>query len=241
MYSFGVTGRLSSSIAPASRQVLLDDAPRSFEAELSAALQSEISESDTEAATESESPFRKLTAIDKAVQRDIQAAFGIEPHKPGEPLRPLLGSIWTLRDNDKNGAISTDEMEANATVASDIFKEHLTKFMFNENVSSQPPIELSIGGNGMVRVQEGHPDKEKIENFINGNPELRNLYAGISSTHDFVALAEESLRFQKRYAVDPKAAVAEFSHLFSGHYGYTTRLTIDGENWNYQTTSSFSV
>ena len=47
--------------------------------------------------------------------------------------------------------------------------------------------------------------------------------------------------FQKRYAVDQKAAVAEFSHLFSGHYGYTTRLTIDGENWNYQTTSSFSV
>lgn len=79
-----------------------------------------------------------------------------------------------------------------------------------------------------------------MEEFINGNPELRNLYAGINSTRNFLAIAEESMKFQKRYAVDPKAAVAEFSHLFSGNYSYKTSLTISGESWDYQTRSSWT-
>ena len=55
------------------------------------------------------------------------------------------------------------------------------------------------------------------------------------------AMAEESMRFQKRYAVDPQAAVAEFAHLFGGNYGYRTKLTIDSENWQYLTSSSLSL
>ena len=76
---------------------------------------------------------------------------------------------------------------------------------------------------------------------MNDNSELRNLYVGICSTRNFLAMAEEAQRFQQRYDVDPQAAVAEFSHLFSNNYGYDTRLVIDGTGWKYQTRSSFVI
>lgn len=55
-----------------------------------------------------------------------------------------------------------------------------------------------------------------------------------------MAIAEESMKFQDRYAVDPKAAVAEFSHLFTGNYSYKTSLTIGCDSWDYQTKSSWN-
>ncbi len=179
--------------------------------------------------------------VNAAIQRDLKEAFGIEPHQPGEPLKPLLKSMWALQDLDNNGVISGSEIKSNLSAASDIFQKHLGSFIDKENISTNPPIELSIASDGMVRVQNDHPDKEKIEKHINDNSELRNLYAGINSSKNLLAMAEESLRFQKRYAIDPKAAVAEFSHLFSGNYSYKTKLTIEGENWNYLTSSSFFV
>ncbi len=197
--------------------------------------------STSESVTQTPANGRTDSQVDAAIKRDLKETFGIEPHQPGEPLRPLLDSMWTFQDLDDNGIISGSEIKTNLAAASEIFQKHLGRFIRGENISTRPPVELNTGSDGQVRVQDGHPDKEKIEKFINGNSELRNLYAGITSSRDLLAMAEESVRFQKRYAVDPKAAVAEFAHLFSGNYGYRTQLTIDGDNWSYLTTSSFSV
>lgn len=199
--------------------------------------------SSSESAGEIQNPVnvRVQSQVDLAIQRDLKETFGIEPHQPGEPLQPLIKSMWAFQDIDDNGIISGSEIENNLAAASDIFQKHLSRFINDENVSTRPPIELGIASDGRVKVQNDHPDKEKIEKHINDNFELRNLYAGINSSRGLLAMAEESARFQKRYAVDPKAAVAEFAHLFSGNYSYRTRLTIDGDSWNYLTTSSFSV
>jgi len=156
-------------------------------------------------------------------------------------LRPILNSLWSFSDLDGDGNTHNSEMSENADAAAAILQKHLGRFMLNEDVASQPPVELSIGFNGRVIVQDGHPDKEKIEKFINDNSELRNLYVGICNTKSFLAMAEEAQRFQRRYAVDPQAAVAEFSHLFSDNYGYDTRLVINDNSWKYQTSSSFSM
>ncbi len=241
MYSSVVNGMASTSkIASVSQKGASQNSQNLFAVELAEALKS-AANSASEGVIQASEGTRKLSPVDAAVQGDLKTAFGIEPHRPGDPLQPLVKSMWALQDLDNNGIISGSEMETNLAAASDIFQKHLSRFIRSENVSTQPPIELSIASDGRVRVQNDHPDKEKIEKHINGNSELRNLYVGISSSRDMLAMAEESMKFQKRYAVDPRAAVAEFAHLFSGNYGYRTKLTIDGENWNYQTSSSFTV
>jgi hypothetical protein len=178
--------------------------------------------------------------VDDAIRQDIREVFGIEPHKAGESLKGIGESLWAL-DSDGSGMITYSTIAANVELASAIFQDHFSRFMLRENVSTRPPIELTMSKDGMARVNDDHPDKEKIENFINSNAEVRNLYAGICSTKNFLALAEESIAFQKRYAVDPQAAVCEFAHLFSDKYGYNTSLTIGPDSWNYQTTASFGV
>lgn len=239
MYSSVMNGLAPSTNIPAATQNSVpQNSMNAFAGELAAALQS-ASNSASEDVVQTEVKAR--SQVDAAIQRDLKEAFGIEPHQPGEPLQPLLNSMWALQDLDGNGIISGSEIEGNLAAASDIFQKHLDRFIRSENISTRPPIELSIASDGKVRVQSDHPDKEKIEKHINENFELRNLYAGISSSRDLLAMAEESIRFQKRYAVDPQAAVAEFAHLFSGNYSYKTKLTIDGESWNYQTSSSFKV
>ena len=183
---------------------------------------------------------RVLTSVDKAIQKDIEKEFGIKPFKPGDDLLEARKSMWTLTSDDN--VITGAEMEKNADKAFKIFKKHLSSWMRDEQITYEPPIDINIAaGSGKIRVNEEHPDKEKIENFINGNSELRNLYIGISNTRNLMAMAKESHKFQQKYAVDPKAAVAEFSHLFSGNYGYKTSLKINGNSWDFNTPSYFKI
>jgi hypothetical protein len=198
-------------------------------------LETSNSVSDSEAPGKSQaSTYRQLTPIDVEIQKDIQKEFGIEPYKPGEPLKSPMRSLWSLQ-SAKDGVITGNDLENNAEKAMGIFKKHFSRFMMNEGISSDPAIELNISGNGRVTVQADHPDKEKIESFINDNSELRNLYVGISSTKNLIAIGRESSEFQQKYAVDPKAAVAEFAHLFTGKYGYNTTVTIGKDGYNCET------
>lgn len=236
MNAQGITGRADFPDISLSQPNRTNNSNRSFSAEMSAAMPTL-----QESFPNGKNSFENMNQIDLAVQQDIKAAFGIEPHVPGTPLQPLAKSLWALQDLDSNGVISGKEIETNLQTSSDIFKKHLSSFLLNEKISAQPQIELSVAANGMIRVQDNHPEKEKIEGFINSSKELRNLFVGICNTKNFLEIGKESSRFQKRYAVDPRAAVAEFSHLFSGTYGYRTSLIINNEGWQYSSTPSFFV
>lgn len=181
---------------------------------------------------------RQLTAVDRIIQQELEAEFGIKPWKPGDDLSSSMmpaSLVWGA------GVTNSGSIDENADKAFDIFKKHLSGFMLNEGIEADPPIELNVSSNGKVVLKNDHPDREKIENFINENSELRNLYVGVTSAKNLVAIGKESAEFQKRYAVDPKAAVAEFAHLFSGNYQYNTSLKISEDGWQLNTQSSFRL
>jgi len=239
MYTTSVTMKTCGILAPGQTANSGSVQCRSFAEELDSAVIPLVSLQKSDIGS-AETPTRVLTAIDKNIQKDLQETFGITPHQPGEPLRSALDSLWPFQKT-ANGTLSGANMHENAEAAAAIFQKHLSGFIMKQDIATQPPIELSIAGNGKVQVQDGHPDKAVIEEFINGNSELRNLYAGISSTQSMLAMFEETSRFQQRYAADPKAAVEEFAHLFSGKYGYDTRLVIDGSSWEYQSNSTIKI
>lgn len=240
MYSSVEAGRGSALTSTIQRSNVNTVGEESFARTFSSVFQTDYTVAN-KTESQASSNTRQLSAVDLAVQRDIKEAFGIEPHKSGEPLQPLLKSLWTINDLNGDGSVSCFEMAENADTASKILQKHLGRFMDNENINCKPPVELSIGFDGRVIVKGNHPDKAKIENYISDNSELRNLYVGICNTRNFLALAEEAQRFQQRYEVDPQAAVAEFSHLFTNSYVYETRLIIDDKSWEYQTSSSLVI
>lgn len=181
---------------------------------------------------------RQLTAVDRAVQKDLENEFGIKPWQPGDDLKDSLGSgllAWG------GGTTNFGSIEENADKALAIFQKHLERFMLTENIQTDPVIELDIAGDGKVALRNEHPDREKIENFINQNSEIHNLYVGVVSARNLVAIGKESAKFQQRYAVDPQAAVSEFAHLFSGRYQYNSSLKISKDGCQMTTQPSFRI
>ncbi len=110
-----------------------------------------------------------------------------------------------------------------------------------KQVQTDPAIELDIGGDGKVGLRNDHPDREKIENFIKRNSEIRNLYVGVVSAKNLVAIGKESAKFQQRYAADPQAAVSEFAHLFPGRYQYNSSLKTSKDGWQIITWPAFRI
>lgn len=157
---------------------------------------------------------RKLTEVDVAVVEDLQNEFNIDMFNNDLSKQTMLFT---------SGANSS----ANVDKAMSIMRKHLSTFMKSEGIADVPPIELSNTRDGSVILISDHPEKEKIEGFFNDNFELRNLFVGITSTNSLIAIAKESAKFQQRYAIDPKAAVEEFAHLFSDRYQYHSSLAIE--------------
>jgi len=181
---------------------------------------------------------RQLTSVDRAVQKDLENEFGIKPWQPGDSLQDHLQAsslLWGA------GTTNSGTIEENADKALVIFQKHLQRFMLSEDIQTDPAIELDVGYDGKVVLRDDHPDREKIENFINQNSEIRNLYVGVVSAKNLVAIGKESAKFQQRYAVDPQAAVSEFAHLFSGRYQYNSSLKISKDGWQMTTQPSFRI
>lgn len=181
---------------------------------------------------------RQLTAIDLTIQKELESEFGIKAWRPGDDLKDQLLPSSFCWGAGKNNTGSIDE---NADKAFAIFQKHLAGFMQNEEIRSEPAIELNVGADGRVILKNDHPDREKIENFINQNSELRNLYVGVTNAKNLVAIGKEAAKFQERYAVDPKSAVTEFAHLFSGNYQYNSSLKISKDDWQLTTQSFFRL
>jgi len=185
---------------------------------------------------------RRLTDVDRAVYADIHRTFHLPQPAPGElsilsdkPLMP-----WML-SGASGKVITGDLMTSNLDKATDIFRRHFGSWMSREGVATTPPIQLSVASDGRVVTQADHPDKARIESFINDNGELRNLFVGITSTKSLIEIGRESTAFQARYAVDPKAAVAEYSHFFTGSYTYETILSIGSSDWSLVSTPHWSM
>lgn len=176
---------------------------------------------------------RRLTDVDRAVYADIRETFQVCDASSGNStLLDMLPMVPWMLSGATGKTVTGDLLTANLEKATDIFRRHLGSWMSREGIATTPPIELSVAFDGRVVTQADHPDKARIESFINENGELRNLFVGITSTKSLIEIGRESAAFQARYAVDPKAAVAEYSHFFTGSYTYETILMIGDSDWS---------
>lgn len=185
---------------------------------------------------------RRLTDVDRAVYADIHRTFQLPGAASGDHslLSGHLMVPWMFA-GASGKAITDDLLTSNLEKATDIFRRHLGSWMSRDGIPTTPPIQLSVAPDGRVVAPADHPAKARIESFINGNEELRNLFVGITSTKSLIEIGRESAAFQARYAIDPKAAVAEYSHFFTGSYTYETILSIGDSDWSLISTPHWSI
>ncbi|MDD3000862.1 MAG: hypothetical protein PHF29_03835 [Candidatus Riflebacteria bacterium] len=136
---------------------------------------------------------------------------------------------------------SIEGLEPKIETLSKELEDSFGRFAFMNGISRDPEIELGISPNQNVYVKSPHPDKERIEDFFANNEYARSKINELSSKTQMLDSIKESLEFQRRYAVDPKAAVEEFSHLFNDSYKRTTTVKINTDGVDYEVKGSVTV
>jgi|WetSurMetagenome_2_1015567.scaffolds.fasta_scaffold00798_14 hypothetical protein len=113
------------------------------------------------------------------------------------------------------GATLLEKMENAGNKALKDFNSDFRKRLSENGIDTSVPIELDTGYDGSVVVTNNHPDKEAIEKLLKDNPAICDEYRMADRMLTFAQEIKESLEFQKAYAIDPKAAVEQYSYLFS--------------------------
>lgn len=127
----------------------------------------------------------------------------------------LLSSLCTQLGGTST-SISLDDLEANLEQTLAKVKQETTALFLENGISLDPPVELTTDSEGSVRVVGDHPDKEKIEQLFEDNPELANDIRKADGLSSLIEAGKEHLAFSKEYENNAYAAVAKYGHLFDG-------------------------
>lgn len=144
--------------------------------------------------------------------------FGTEP---GEPITLEDIRAWANRSlNEFNGR----------------FRAMLSK----NGIDMTKPITLDHErGTGRLIVKSDHPQAEEIEELLENNSELRNMYTGITSALSFAKHLEEHVKFSDAYEQNPQAAVAQYSYLFNTRWDVDISFQNGGYDVMYNRTSRY--
>lgn len=165
------------------------------------------------------------------LERDIHGL-----RNPGNFIGTLRGKIsesYLMPATRADGGVHIEDIEAKTRDALGVFNKHLKKLFAKNDIDTSKEINISTNSSGKVIVTNDHPDKEKIEGIFENNDELANMYRGISSNMSFLKAAKEASAFQKAYAIDPKAAVENYSYLFNNNRDNASHLNINGNNLSF--------
>ncbi|OEU67141.1 MAG: hypothetical protein BA863_14380 [Desulfovibrio sp. S3730MH75] len=110
-------------------------------------------------------------------------------------------------------SVTMGDLEGGLKNSTKEFRDRTDSLFLENGIRLNPPIELTSDFEGKIRVKEDHPQKEKIEQLFEENPDLRNKFAGISALNSLVEAGKEYIEFSKEYAKNPQAAVAKYGHM----------------------------
>jgi hypothetical protein len=109
------------------------------------------------------------------------------------------------------------------------FHLQVQQFLAGQGIDLASGINLQLDELGKIRVAGRHPDSQQIENLIATQPELADQLQFIAANSRLLNAADEAKSFQKLYAMDPAAAVANSPHLFSENASVTFDLFLDAQ------------
>lgn len=109
------------------------------------------------------------------------------------------------------------------------FHLQVQQLLAGQGIELSSGINLQLDELGRIRVAGRHPDTQQIEKLLATQPELADQLQFIAANSRLLNAAEEAKSFQKLYAMDPAAAVANSPHLFSENAAVTFDLFLDAQ------------
>ncbi len=111
---------------------------------------------------------------------------------------------------------SMSVMDIQRSVKQDLesFSNMLGVALDEAGISRTPNFEIKWDATGKLYIDSDHPDKESIEKILNETPNICNTFKRMSSNSSMIAAIQRAEKFNKEYALDPKAAVQKYSYLF---------------------------
>lgn len=91
---------------------------------------------------------------------------------------------------------------------------------------------VTIGSDGRLSVKGASQDIEKLESILNSNEELSMKLRNEMAIQSHVEHIKKSMAFNKAYAQNKEAAVAQYSYLFNGLYRNEVFLEIGQDSFN---------
>ncbi len=135
----------------------------------------------------------------------------------------------SLRDSGLLDTLILPTRENVARLSSEL-SPVLSQLFAGTGISTQPPIEFSVAGDGSLQVNGDRADKDKIMQVVNANPEAASKIRTVAAIASHAAAMEESLKFQQEYLAsnNPEGVVAKYSYLFNSSRQHSTAVCFDG-------------
>ncbi|NDV27801.1 hypothetical protein [Desulfovibrio sp. JC010] len=168
-------------------------------------------------ATQSASEVQQSRAGTQTTQQEQQSGDKITLSDSAKKLASI-GSFFSDMNipYTPGQSISLDDLKTGLETSTKKFQDDVNVLFLQNDISTDPPVELTTDSSGNVRVKGDHPQKEKIEQLFQDNPDLANDFRGISGLSSLVEAGKEYLEFAKAYEKNPYEAVAKYGHIFNG-------------------------
>ncbi|WP_029896042.1 hypothetical protein [Desulfohalovibrio reitneri] len=126
-------------------------------------------------------------------------------------------------------SVTLKDLRAGLERTEEAFRGDVGALFIENGIRAKPPVELTTARDGSVVVKGDHPQKEKIEQLFEDNPDLSNDFRKVACLTSMIEAGQEHMEFARAYRQDPYAAVAEYGHLFNSMPADPFSLTIGEE------------
>ncbi len=108
------------------------------------------------------------------------------------------------------------------------FHHRAITMLEDAGVDTTQDFSLRLGSQGEVIVMGDHPDKQMIEQILNGN-DLGELFNQFSGLYEISRAYDEQASFRESFLRNPLAAIAEFSQSTYERLSGVLQLTLNDE------------
>lgn len=133
-------------------------------------------------------------------------------------------------DADGDGQVTVVEIAAKLKEDIAAFHERVGEIFQENGISTDAEIDLSLDGSGKIVVDGNNAQKTEIENLLNGDSELRDMFSMIDANGSLLNSAQEAASFQSAYAANPQEAVNRYQYLFGEERAQKFMLGLSGAN-----------
>lgn len=168
-------------------------------------------------------PAAPASAADGSFEVALATALGkSEPSAVPAPLSRKL-RLEFFGEAAADGVITGAEMRAARDEAAAEYQRRFRTATMAQGIAPSAPLSLKSDAMGRVVVVGDHPDKARIEQLFADDDMLSNAFRKANSLAHLMAASEAAMPFHAAYERDPKAAVAQYAHLFNTTLAMTVK------------------